>query len=85
MSMSESEPFRDIVRWLARHTGFPARRLDARAETMVCVSALAAAEEFAEQERHALQRRNPGQTSALRTHALRRSQVHYKCDNSAKV
>ena len=85
MSTSESDPFRDTVRWLARHAGFPTRRLDARAETMLCVSALAAAEESAEQERFLIQRRDPGQTSALKTHALRRAQVHYKCDNSAKV
>lgn len=52
---------------------------------MVCVAALAAAEEAEEQKRFALQRRNPAETSALKAHALRRTQVHYKCDNSAKV
>jgi hypothetical protein len=76
---------REIVRWLATHTGFPARRLSVPAETLVCLAALAAAEEAASQPRFALQRRDPAQTSAQRTHALRRSQVHFKCDNSAKV
>ena len=74
-----------VVRWLMQHTGFPARRLGAPAERLVCVAALAAEEETAEQQRFALQRRDPAQTAALRAHGMRRSQVHYKCDNSAKV
>ncbi|MEO5961655.1 MAG: hypothetical protein ABIR80_21285 [Opitutaceae bacterium] len=82
---SPSDPLRPLVLWLARHAGYPARRLPARAEILVCVAALAAAEEADAQERFALQRRVPAQTSALRAHGLRRSQVHFKCDNSAKV
>lgn len=80
-----SEPLHDVVRWLALHTGFPARRLPAKAEALICIAALAAAEEAQTQQRYALQRRVPEQTSALRAHGLRRSQVHFKCDNSAKV
>jgi hypothetical protein len=80
-----SEALRPVVAWLARHAGYPERRLAARAELLVCVAALAAIEEESEQERFALQRRVPAQTSALRAHGLRRSQVHFKCDNSAKV
>jgi len=80
-----NEPLGDVVRWLAAHAGFPMRRLDAKAEALVCVAALAAREEAAEQQRFLLQRRDPAQTSLLRQHAQRRSQVHYKCDNSAKV
>ncbi|MEY4006848.1 MAG: hypothetical protein RLZZ221_2944 [Verrucomicrobiota bacterium] len=52
---------------------------------MICVAALAAAEEEAERERFLIERRNPAQTSALKALGLRRSQVHFKCDNSAKV
>lgn len=74
-----------VIRWLAVYAGFPARRLPSKAEVLVCVAALAAAEEAQEQQRFALQRRDPAQTSALRALAQRRSQVHYKCDNSAKV
>ena len=74
-----------VVQWLAANAGFPARRLPAKAEALVCVAALAAAEEAAEQQRFLIQRRDPAQTSALRQHAQRRSQVHFKCDNSAKV
>lgn len=76
----------DIVQWMSAQAGFPARRLPAHAETLLCLSALAAAEEAEEaRQRFALQRRDPAQTSALRAHGLRRAQVHYKCDNSAKV
>ncbi len=85
MSSPQSEPFQQTVTWLARHSGFPLYRLPARAEAMVCVAALAAADEAEEQRRYALQRRDPAQTSALRAHGLRRSQVHFKCDNSTKV
>ena len=80
-----NEPWQEVVRWLSQHTGFPRHRLPAKAESLVCVAALAAAEEAQAQRRFALQRRVPEQTSALRAHGLRRSQVHYKCDNSAKV
>jgi hypothetical protein len=51
----------------------------------LCFAAAAAAEEAEEQRRFLIKPRDPAQTSALRTHALRRSQVHFKCDNSAKV
>jgi hypothetical protein len=86
MSASVSiDPLSQVVRWLAQHAGFPASRLPAKAESLICVAALAAVEESAAQQRHALERRVPAQTSALRAHGLRRSQVHFKCDNSAKV
>jgi hypothetical protein len=85
MNSSEPEPLAAAVRWLAQHSAFPRCRLSAAAETMVCVQVLAAAEEAQEQQRFALQRRVPAQTAALRTQILRRSQVHFKCDNSAKV
>jgi hypothetical protein len=81
----ESETMLMVVRWLAAHTGFPARRLSAGGEAMLCVAALAAAEEEQERQRYLIQSRDPAQTSALRQHGLRRSQVHFKCDNSAKV
>ena len=73
------------MRWLAAHARFPASRLESRSETLLCLAALASAEEAAERQRFLIQRRDPAQTSALRAHGLRRSQVHFKCDNSAKV
>jgi hypothetical protein len=85
MSDSKDPLLGAVLAWLSGHTGFPTRRLGVRAETMVCVAALAAEEERVEQERFALQRRVPAQTAALKTHNLRRTQVHFKCDNSAKV
>jgi hypothetical protein len=85
MNASPSDPFVASIAWLSRHAGFPAQRLPERAEVLVCLSALAAVEEWNEQQRFLLQRRDPAQTSALRAHGLRRSQVHFKCDNSAKV
>ncbi|MBI5690781.1 MAG: hypothetical protein HZC55_11875 [Verrucomicrobia bacterium] len=74
-----------VVLWLGRHAGFPNRRLSAAAEGMICVAALAAADEAQEQARFLIQSKDPAQAAALRTHGLRRSQVHFKCDNSAKV
>jgi len=80
------EPLPAVTHWLVRHAGFPARRLEARAELALCVAALAAAAEAAPSAaRSPLAARDPAQTAALRAHGLRRSQVHYKCDNSAKV
>ncbi|MSU67233.1 MAG: hypothetical protein CK548_03400 [Opitutia bacterium] len=81
-----ADPLRDTVRWLSAHTCFPASRLTAKAETLLCFAAAAAAAEEAElQRRFLIKSRDPAQTSALRAHAMRRSQVHFKCDNSAKV
>ena len=85
MNTVTHDPYKDALRWLAQHTGFPAVRLSSEAERLVCLAALAAAEEAREQQRFLIQRRDPAQTSALRAHGLRRSQVHFKCDNSAKV
>ena len=85
MNMTSSDPLETTVRWLAQHGGFPRSRLADRAELLVCLAALAAVEEEQARQRFLLQRRDPAQTSALRAHGLRRSQVHFKCDNSAKV
>lgn len=85
MNTPTNDPLHETVQWLARHAGFPSLRLPAKAEGLVCVAALAAAEEARDQQRYLIQSRDPAQTSALRAHGLRRSQVHFKCDNSAKV
>ena len=73
------------VTWMATNVRFPLSRLDGRAETLLCAAALAEAAEAAETARFLVQRRDGAKDSALRAHAMRRSQVHYKCDNSAKV
>jgi hypothetical protein len=85
MKSATTDPFVLTLRWLAEHAQFPARRLGERAETLLCFAAVAAAEEAAENQRFLVKSRDPAQASALRSHAIRRSQVHFKCDNSAKV
>ncbi len=85
MNFTNSDPMQETVCWLAAHTRFPASRLATSAEALLCLAALATAAEAEEQRRFLIQRHDPAQTSALRTHKLRRSQVHFKCDNSAKV
>ena len=85
--MNPSDPLRDTVRWLSTHARFPASRLETRAETLLCVAALATAEEAAElaRTRHLVQSRDGAKDSALRSYNHRRTKVHYVCDNSAKV
>jgi hypothetical protein len=85
MSPTTTNPLQVTVSWLAANTRFPTSRLQAPAEALLCVAALARAAEAAENARFLVQRRDGAKDSALRAHAMRRSQVHYKCDNSAKV
>ncbi|RFC48576.1 MAG: hypothetical protein DUW69_001149 [Verrucomicrobia bacterium] len=85
--MNLPDPLRDTVRWLSAHARFPASRLETKAETLLCVAALAAAEEAAALAgaRHLIQSRDGAKDAASRAYAFRRSKVHYVCDNSAKV
>lgn len=85
MSEIRVNPLQKVVTWMAANAGFPQRRLAPDAEALVCIAALAAAEEAMAAERFLVQRRDGAKDSALRAHALRRSRVHFKCDNSAKV
>ena len=79
-------PLTQICLWLSAHAGFPARRLPAPAEQLLCLAILAEGEgSSAATGPKLFERRVGSQTSALRAHAMRRSKVHYKCDNSAKV
>ena len=85
MKTAPNDSFPDLMRWLRDFARFPACRLAAPAETLLCFAAVAAAEEARENQRFLVSSRDPAQTSAARAHALRRAQVHFKCDNSAKV
>ena len=85
MTAPAQNPFRQTVGWLATHTRFPASRLEARAETMLCMAALASAEDADQRERHLIKSSDAAMMSAQRTMANRRKMVHFKCDNSAKV
>ena len=84
---SIQDPLSSTVHWLAAHARFPASRLAPKAETMLCIAALAAAEEAAAAagQRHLIQSKDNAKDAAARTYAYRRSKVHYVCDNSAKV
>ncbi len=84
---AHNSAYSQTLHWLARHAGFPAVRLPERAELMLLVAAAAAAEEAEENSRtrHLIKSRDVARDSALKAHNLRRNQVHYKCDNSAKV
>lgn len=77
-----------LLPWLRAYAGFPGTRLPAAAELLLCAAAEAQAEDEATGpagQTRGIERHRPGQQAALRAHALRRSQVHFKCDNSAKV
>ena len=82
---SSSDPLRDTVRWLAAHTRFPASRLESRAETMLCMAALANGENETVGQRFLVKSRDSAKDAALRAHEQRRSHAHHKSDNSAKV
>ena len=85
MSETISNPLQTAVSWLSAHAHFPLSGLESPAETLICMAALAEAAEAAENGRFLVQRRDGAKDSAQRAHALRRAQVHFKCDNSAKV
>lgn len=85
MNVPASLPIAGVVGWLHTRTGFPTRRLKTDAEVLVCLEALAANAEMEDRQRYLIQSRDPAQTSAQKQHAQRRSLVHFKCDNSAKV
>lgn len=85
MNPPPTDPLRDTVRWLAAHTLFPASRLESRAETMLCMAALANAESEIVNRRFLVKSRDGAKDAALRAHAQRRSHAHFKSDNSAKV
>jgi hypothetical protein len=80
-----ANPLRDTVRWLSAHARFPATRLETRAETLLCMAALAAAGTEVEGERFLIQSRDKARDSALRAHAQRRSHAHYISDNKQKT
>lgn len=84
-SSATSDPLRRTVRWLATHARFPASRLEGRAETMLCMAALAGAAESADNPRFLIESRDIAKDAAQRAHAQRRSHAHFKSDNSAKV
>jgi hypothetical protein len=90
--VSDSVPASSLLttlRWLSAHTRFPASRLPAKAETLLLIATAAQQEETNANANASglfhIKSRDGAKESALRAHALRRSMVHFKCDNSAKV
>jgi hypothetical protein len=79
-----SDPLRKTLTWLTAHAGFPRSRLDSKAETLLCLAALAA-EETRISNAVLQQSSLSYNRSALKAHAMNRSHAHYKSDNGAKV
>jgi hypothetical protein len=78
--------------WLTRNAGFPASRLELRAEQLLLMGGLIQEENLPERSDTGALRLIPGapdmenaQRAAQRTLAELRKRVHFKCDNSAKV
>jgi hypothetical protein len=78
--------------WLAHNTGFPAVRLESRAEQLLLMGGLIQEEHLPERSDDGARLLIPGtpdtenaQRAAQRTLAELRKRVHFKCDNSAKV
>ena len=92
MSGDANIPPARLFLWLARNTGFPAARLEPRAEQLLLMGGLI-------QDEHLPVRSSNGsinlaagsvdpegaQRAAQRTFAELRKRVHFKCDNGAKV
>ncbi len=79
-------PLQNTSRWLTDYAGFPARRLPASAELLLCLASLAAAEaDTAATGPKLFERRMGAESSSQRAHAMRRSRAHFKSDNGAKV
>lgn len=78
--------------WLATHAGFPASRLEVRAEQLLLMGGLIQEEHLPARSDNGTISLVPGapdteaaQRAAQRTLAELRRRVHFKCDNGAKV
>lgn len=87
MSAAPVTTLPSFLGWLSAHAGFPRHRLPVDAERLLLVAVAASIDEAEEnqRQRYLVKTRDPARDSALKAHAMRRSQVHFKCDNSAKV
>lgn len=78
----------NTLSWLRQYTGFPARRLSAKAELMVLFAAAAerdAADEAAAAARSKPQKESGAAAVSQRALAFNRTHAHFKSDNRAKV
>jgi hypothetical protein len=86
MSQSATpNPMASTVRWLSSFAGFPASRLETKAEAMLLIAALAETEAESLQAQMRLRGDRSFDRAAYKAHAMNRSHAHFKSDNSAKV
>jgi hypothetical protein len=75
-----------IIQWLTRYTGFPARRLPAKAELMVLFASAAESEELKPAVNGGpIIRKDVAQQASYRQLAMNRSLAHFKSDNRTAV
>jgi|UniRef100_UPI004049807D hypothetical protein len=75
-----------IIQWLTRYTGFPARRLDTKAELMVLFASAAENEEPKPAVNGGpIIRKDTAQQASQRAIAMNRSLAHFKSDNRTAV
>jgi hypothetical protein len=74
-----------VLLWLSAHAGFPRSRLPVKAEAMICMAALAAAEAAGESAGGKPRAPSSYDRAALRAHTINRSHTQFKSDNSSKV
>lgn len=84
MTASAHPPFLQTLRWLAAHTGFPARRLPEKAELLVLLATAAATEERATAIPTTLLK-NKTFAAQMRNYTAMRRRAHINSDNSAKT
>ena len=88
MTATPQTPLQQTVRWLAAHTGFPARRLPDKAELLVLIATAAAAEECdatTASPANATLIKNKNFAAQMRNYTAMRRRVHITSDNSAKT
>ena len=80
-------PLQQTVRWLATHTGFPARRLPEKAELLMLIATAAATEESnaAPTPANAMLIKNKSFAAQMRNYTAMRRRAHINSDNSAKT
>jgi len=78
-------PLGRVLTWISVYGGFPRSRLEAKAETMLCMAAAAEAEATAEAAAEKLRAPMSYDRAALRAHTINRSHTQFKSDNSSKV
>lgn len=80
-------PLQQTVRWLATHTGFPARRLPDKAELLVLIATAAASEEghATGTPANATLIKNKTFAAQMRNYTAMRRRTHINSDNSAKT